>query len=80
MISDVLIAISSLAGFYLLLSKREIDTVKNPCRRSDIPSVYLNSYLATLNAREWLREKIEEPVSIDISAPSRFTSTVAEHS
>lgn len=28
LISVVLIAISSLAGFYLLLSKREIDTVK----------------------------------------------------
>ena len=41
--------------------------------------MYLNSYLATLNAREWLREKIEEPVSIHLSDISaRFTSTQSQ--
>lgn len=41
-----------------------------------LSKLYLNSYLASLNAREFLREKIEEPVSLnltDISA--RFTRT-----
>jgi len=44
-----------------------------------LSKLYLNSYLATLNAREWLREKIEEPVSIHLSDISaRFTSTQSQ--
>ncbi|TFK34663.1 hypothetical protein BDQ12DRAFT_689355 [Crucibulum laeve] len=37
-----------------------------------LSKLYLNSYLATLNAREELREKIDEPVSIHLSQVTEF--------
>ncbi|KAK1232760.1 hypothetical protein PQX77_004085 [Marasmius sp. AFHP31] len=39
-----------------------------------LSKLYLNSYLATLNAREGLRATVDDPKSIHLSDMPRFTS------
>ncbi len=65
-------------GFYLLLSKRRYPTIYNLGRELITGTVYLNSYLASLNARQGLREMSNQPVSIQFTnfaqSSGRFTN------
>ncbi|SJL12645.1 uncharacterized protein ARMOST_16074 [Armillaria ostoyae] len=65
-------------GFYLLLSKRGCPTIYGLGRELITGTVYLNSYLASLNARQGLREMSNQPVSIQFTnfaqSSGRFTN------